>query len=116
MEFYAQRWSIGLGTKGWRSYVSLGGVLGDFNLNIKHLQVIFRFSWEPRWPGFLFSEMPAVKFFDRVLAPENTRWTALNAGIQFWPIIFSVHWHATCHGCVAEYGRDHEEYKRLRYG
>ena len=115
MEFYAARWCLSV-SWGWCNYVSIGGVLGAFNLNIKHLQVILMFDWKPRWPRRLFKEMAEVRFFDRMLGPENTRWTAMNMGIQFWPIILSGQWHATCHGCVEEYGRDHTAYQGRRYG
>lgn len=103
MEWQVGRWWLSVGTKHWHNAISLGGTLGPLHIHWGHFQFLFMFNGgKPHWPRFY--DGPYV--FRRVSGLK--RWTAHAAGIQFWPIAIGVYWHATCHGCAAEYGRDYD--------
>ncbi len=109
MEWSVGRWYVSIGTKGWHNYVSVGGVMGFLGIVVGHFQLVTRFYWKPRRPGFYMRQ-----FFYRVL--DSPRWTSHELGIDTWPIIVGFFWRATCYGCVEEYSRDLKEYQRVQSG
>jgi len=82
-----------IGWNDWRNYVSVD--MGHFEIVIGHFQLLLVPCLRPRWPRWVTG--------GRRLLELRGRWTSFDLAFLTWPFGVSLHWHATCHGCVNKY-------------
>lgn len=96
MEIDARRWHLALGSKNWHNYISFGGEITTFTIIFGHIQ--FFIMWHG-WRNWL--RWPNVEAHSHTY--RRSFWGG-DISLTIWPVTFFIAWHATCMGCLAEYG------------